>query len=319
MRGRIIGLSCGLGMSVIGWAHALSMPMGATQTAQVAEPLASDSIAIGPYRNGAAQLRQIDGRLTRTAWRIGGSDATTLQVMGPLRAQLKNQSYDIAFECETTACGGFDFRYALAVISEPEMHVDLGDFRYLLAEKAGPTGTDHVMLLVSRSTESSFVQMTEVGPYDPNAVTTAASSKSPEPDVPATQAVTETATPDFDTTLEADGQVALDDLVFETGAATLGPGPFPSLTALAKYLAAHSDRTITLVGHTDAVGPLNVNVAISKKRAQAVVDSLVADYGVNAGQLSAQGVGFLSPRASNLTDAGRTENRRVEAILTSTQ
>ena len=36
-------------------------------------------------------------------------------------------------------------------------------------------------------------------------------------------------------------------------------------------------------------------------------------------QIRADGVGFLAPRASNLTDSGRTQNRRVEVILTSTQ
>ena len=46
---------------------------------------------------------------------------------------------------------------------------------------------------------------------------------------------------------------------------------------------------------------------------------LIGAYGIPAAQLDAQGVGYLSPIDSNLTEEGRQKNRRVEAILTSTQ
>lgn len=304
-------------------AGALTLSRPATQTAQVSEPLASDRLATGPYTGTRDGWSAVEGRLTRTAWRIRGSDATTLQLLEPLRRKLRSEGFDILYECDTDACGGFDFRYALTVISEPEMHVDLGDFRYLAASKGQGATRQSIALLVSRSAESGFIQVTEIGPFDPAAVTAAVSTKSPDPVEPVAspQPLPQPATriSDLATAIEAQGAVPLDDLVFQTGAATLGPGTFKSLTELSAYLAAHPDRVVTLVGHTDAEGPLDVNIAISRKRAQAVVDRLVTDYGVNRSQLAAQGVGFLSPRASNLTAEGRTENRRVEAMLASTR
>ena len=76
---------------------------------------------------------------------------------------------------------------------------------------------------------------------------------------------------------------------------------------------------MVLVGHTDAEGALEGNIALSKRRATAVMERLVSVYGVEAAQVSADGVGFLSPLASNLTADGRAQNRRVEVVLTSTE
>jgi OOP family OmpA-OmpF porin len=110
--------------------------------------------------------------------------------------------------------------------------------------------------------------------------------------------------------------MALDDLTFATGSAQLGAGTFASLQAVAGYLADHPDRTLALVGHTDASGDLAGNVALSKARADSVRERLIRDYGAPSDRLTAEGVGYLAPRASNLTDEGRTRNRRVEVVLT---
>ncbi len=72
-----------------------------------------------------------------------------------------------------------------------------------------------------------------------------------------------------------------------------------------------------LVGHTDAEGALEGNISLSKKRAAAVKARLIDVFGVPEAQIDAQGVGYLVPVASNLTDDGRMMNRRVEAILNS--
>jgi OOP family OmpA-OmpF porin len=118
--------------------------------------------------------------------------------------------------------------------------------------------------------------------------------------------------------LEDLGHVVLSDLDFVSGAVSLGNGPLASLDAVAAYLIANPSRQITFVGHTDATGPLDVNIALSRRRADAARSYVVA-RGVPADQVAADGVGFLSPRASNLTPAGREANRRVEAVLISTQ
>jgi OOP family OmpA-OmpF porin len=63
------------------------------------------------------------------------------------------------------------------------------------------------------------------------------------------------------------------------------------------------------------VGTLENNIALSRARAEAVRQHLVEALGVDPAQVSATGIGYLAPRATNATAAGREANRRVEAVL----
>ena len=84
---------------------------------------------------------------------------------------------------------------------------------------------------------------------------------------------------------------------------------------LAAFIQARPGLKLALVGHTDSTGGLDGNIAVSRKRAEAVRDRLIADYGVPSTNVQAQGMGYLAPIANNLTAAGREANRRVEVIV----
>jgi OOP family OmpA-OmpF porin len=81
-------------------------------------------------------------------------------------------------------------------------------------------------------------------------------------------------------------------------------------------MAQYPDQTISIVGHTDSSGGLDGNIAISRQRAAAVIKRLVVDFGAPRARLTAAGMGYLAPIASNLTQEGREANRRVEAVVT---
>jgi outer membrane protein OmpA-like peptidoglycan-associated protein len=68
-------------------------------------------------------------------------------------------------------------------------------------------------------------------------------------------------------------------------------------------------------GHTDSVGSDEMNMTLSRQRAQAV-QSALTQRGVSATQISIEGRGESTPVASNDTAAGRQQNRRVEMIFT---
>lgn len=284
----------------------LELPGPATLTAERGEERGDVAMPVEPWTDEGADAR-VEGPVLRRAWRIAAPALTTLQILAPLRDQLAQAGFEILFECEDIACGGFDFRYGLDLIEEPEMHVDLGDFRYLAARRAGGEGDEHLALVVSRSGSAGFVHLTRVGALDDTAITLA----TPERSLPA-------AAGPLEAELERTGRAVLADLVFATGAAELGPDPFPSLAALAAFLEARRDKTVVLVGHTDAEGALDRNISLSRRRAAAVADRLVSAYGVAPDQLRAEGVGYLAPIASNVTEDGRRANRRVEVVLTNT-
>ena len=281
----------------------LALPAGARLMAERVSDPGSYAVPTGPWQEetGIPVIRS-EGRVLRQAWRIPSPDLTTLQALAPLRAQLEAEDYEILFECSSARCGGFDFRFGTEVIPAPEMYVDLTAFRFLSAR--GPEG-DHVTLLVSRSSAASYVQVIQSGGK-------AGSEASPSPEesgpAPVTVSTAETAA------LETQGHMVLRDLSFESGSSSLGGGAVASLDAIAAYLAKTPDRRVLFVGHTDATGSLEANIAISRERANAAM-AYVRGKGIAAAQLGSEGAGYLAPVASNLTEQGREENRRVEAIL----
>jgi OOP family OmpA-OmpF porin len=308
MRAAVVTALCFAGAAT---AQELSLPAGAALMAETVEPATDVPFPTAAWGAFDPVTARAEGTVTRRVWRIPSESLTTLQILDPLRDELEAAGYAVDFECADIACGGFDFRFALDLIGEPDMHVDLGDFRYLAASQDGM----RVALVVSRSEAAGFVHLTAVAPedapFDVVPLTPVAPVAVPTTDIPPAGGLA--------AALAAEGHAVLEGLDFGTGASQLGPGPFPALDELAEWLRSNAEARAVLVGHTDASGALEANIAISRARAQSVRDRLVETYGIEPARLSADGVGYLSPRAPNDTEAGRQANRRVEVVLTATR
>ena len=274
----------------------------------------SYDLPTGPFDGVAVPSRVVEGALDQRAFQLDAPGLTTLAVMAPLRNQITAAGFSILFECAARLCGGFDFRFGTEVIPEPDMHVDMGDFRFLSAEKDG----EAISILVSRSAYSAYVQVTRV--------TSAPLSQAPAlavvemDDVEVTRGIGEAAgDPALGGALDDGGSAVLEDLIFASGSAVLTEGDYPSLAAVAAWLKANPTETLALVGHTDASGSLAANIALSERRAEAVAAVLIDSFGVDRARIAAEGAGFLAPRATNQTEEGRQKNRRVEVVVTSTR
>ena len=290
----------------------LDMPSNATLAAEDVAGLDSYAMPTGPWTPEGLPILTGTGEVRQQAWRIDASGLTTLQLMQPLTNQLAEAGFEVLFTCTDDECGGFDFRFATLVLPAPAMHVDLGDYRFVATQRVGDGATELLSILASRSSSAGFVQVIRVGASESGPVATA--------DAPAARAIsTPTITGDLAQTLETVGYFVLSDLAFQTGSAQLGDATFETLDNLAEYLVANPQRTVALVGHTDAVGSLEGNIALSKRRAGSVLERLVTNYDIPRRQLEAEGMGYLSPVATNLTEEGREANRRVEVIVTSTE
>lgn len=115
--------------------------------------------------------------------------------------------------------------------------------------------------------------------------------------------------------IQAEGKVSFYGIYFDTDKALVKPESAPTLSSIADYLKQNPATKVYVVGHTDNTGSYAKNLTLSRDRANAVVNELVAKYGVNKNQLIAEGVSSLSPIAPNITEDGKAKNRRVEIVL----
>lgn len=111
--------------------------------------------------------------------------------------------------------------------------------------------------------------------------------------------------------LEKGKKVVLKGVNFEFNKATLTNESETILTMAYNALVANPDVQVEISGHTDDVGSQQYNQELSLKRAQAVKNWLV-QQGIASNRMKAVGKGENEPVASNATDAGRAENRRIE-------
>jgi len=305
-------LILGLYVPTASLALELAMPEGSVLAFDDVAEQGSYALPDGPYLDDALSTRRINGYVSRQAWHLSGDGISSEQLIAPLRSQLEAAGYGILLDCDAASCGGFDFRFATDVLPAPDMFVDLVNYRFISAMRETSNGTFAVSALASRSDVQGYTQLIAVQPgnaADPLQV----SEPEGVPVVPAVQIPADVS--DVVKTLQTTGHVVLGDLAFETGSANLAAGTFASLKAIANFLIASPDARISLVGHTDNIGSLEGNIALSEKRAIAVRERLVQNHGITPERFEARGVGYLSPVASNLTDEGRTANRRVEAVL----
>lgn len=105
------------------------------------------------------------------------------------------------------------------------------------------------------------------------------------------------------------------DVKFDFDKATVKQDSYSDIENLAEFMKQFPQTATTVEGHTDSVGNAAYNQKLSERRAAAVRDTLVNQYGVEAERINAVGYGKDRPVADNATSEGRAINRRVEASV----
>ncbi|WP_028296812.1 OmpA family protein [Olivibacter sitiensis] len=103
-------------------------------------------------------------------------------------------------------------------------------------------------------------------------------------------------------------------ILFGFDQSTLQPNAQTNINNLVKSLNSNPDTDILVIGHTDNKGTEQYNQGLSERRAKAVRDYAVAQ-GLASGRIKTEGKSFNEPIASNDTEEGRAQNRRVEIVI----
>jgi OmpA-OmpF porin, OOP family len=258
---------------------------------------------------------KLAGRITRLGY-MAPPGRSTLEIMTNLRAGLVRRRWRPTFECigadqRTTAdrCGDV-FKFAAEELFQKmraEQHrlslgvTELATMRYVIGTAPYSGKNLNIAIVVaegsnSRQPISVFVHVVEPRTVDTNQI-----------DLSLTADM-------MLESIKSDGRVAVYGILFDTDKAAIRADSAPALAEIAKALKANPQLKVYVVGHTDNSGTVARNLALSQERADSVVQALIAQLGIAANRLAAKGVAQFAPVATNETDAGRAQNRRVEIV-----
>ncbi len=105
------------------------------------------------------------------------------------------------------------------------------------------------------------------------------------------------------------------DLTFPINRENIDNEDKEKLKVLGTFLEKYPKTTAVIEGHADDVGDSDANLALSKKRADSVVDYLIDGFKINRSRLTAVGYGETRPIADNSTEEGKRMNRRIDAVI----
>lgn len=108
--------------------------------------------------------------------------------------------------------------------------------------------------------------------------------------------------------------LTLGDVLFEFGSSALRSQGMKSIDDLANFLQEYPERNVMIEGFTDNIGSEAYNMNLSRNRANSVKSELIK-RNITESRIRINGYGFQYPVASNQTEAGRQQNRRVEIII----
>ena len=118
-----------------------------------------------------------------------------------------------------------------------------------------------------------------------------------------------------------EGEIKLtapENITFDTNSYVVKPQFRKTLDSVAAVLNTYPDSTIVVSGHTDTTGTDAINNPLSVNRASSVA-SYLESQGISTSRITSRGYGSKQPIASNATEAGRAQNRRVEIAIIANQ
>ena len=265
----------------------------------------------------AAKSERWEGKLTRLVY-LAPDKRTPLEVARNYEQELAKGGFRTLYACAGDACGPAR-GLSLAGLIDPQLkygnagpydfgtlalYGQLDGARYLVARRtAGGSETSLFVYTGLRTLPMPpetvnravvVVGIVERAAMDTGMVTVDASAMS--------KAIAEA------------GHVALYGIYFDTNKADVKPESTAALKEIATLLQREPALTLLVVGHTDSTGDYAANLALSDRRAAAVIQALTTAHGVEAARLKPAGAGMMAPVASNQTEAGRAKNRRVELV-----
>jgi OOP family OmpA-OmpF porin len=266
-------------------------------------------------REYAAAPLVAEGRRTRI-WYEAPGDTSSLEIFRNYATELTAQGFSLLYDSskdpQLGKWNGFLNAYSF---NRAPLTTNRSQFVFT---GAAMDGINMLSAKRERQGQTTFVQLVSVQWDKPNITYKAQRGAYVALDLvdvgQLTQNMVSVSAADMSNAIASTGRIALYGILFDTGNASLKAESVPALEEIAKLMKSNTSLKLRVVGHTDNQGALDSNIALSKRRAEAVTAALASTYGIAAQRLSAFGVADLAPVASNSAEEGRAKNRRVELV-----
>lgn len=252
------------------------------------------------------QILSVEGKVTRINYKCPPGK-TALEVMRNYEQALAASNFKVIFQCKGADCGSSEGLDMGAYIINSGK-ISPGGFggssfnpknRYLLAQREQGGENVYVMLYVMEDESNGytpvFEQVVEMKPMQTGQVKVLDAAA-------------------MEQSLTATGKVSIYGVYFDTAKAEIKPDSQAALSEMVKLMNADPALKVYIVGHTDNIGTLPVNLELSQRRADAVVQALAAAK-ISPDRMLAKGVASLAPVSTNASEQGRSLNRRVELVV----
>lgn len=271
-----------------------------------------------PVSTDPKEIRRVEGSLHRTTYVLANTPEerrTTVEVFRNYEQALKDAGFtNIWTGDQASIRNGPPSASYFPESDKKELLTGIKERRYLAAEKAGLYAA---VFIAERQWDQTFRKSDPSNPFKAD-VKLPAGTIVIQVDLINTQPMEEkmviVKAAEMENKLSDTGRIALYGIHFDFNKADLKPESDPTLDEIAKLLKASPALKLLVVGHTDHVGTFEFNQDLSQRRAASVVKELTSKYGIAANRLTPHGASFISPVATNKTEAGKALNRRVELV-----
>ena len=273
------------------------------------------TIALGKARSSSelVESRMVEGTITRLTYKVPLGRAS-LEVIRNYGQELQALGFAVIFSGGKDELGSYfaeaaGYKEIKWPPNVPALTLNSDSQQFLALEKKGAGGSTDVTVALY-AVENRFwasdlknvekgqvllqVDVVDSAPMEEKMVTVAAEEMAQK--------------------ISASGSIALYGIYFDSDKTDLKPESSLTLEQIARLLNDNAELKLLVVGHTDNVGTFDYNRELSSRRGAAVVAELTAKYGIAANRLTPVGVSYASPVASNYTEEGRAQNRRVELV-----
>jgi len=256
------------------------------------------TLPLGEVVDGKMTKSQpLEGKITRIVY-VAPAGRSVVEVFRNYQGALQKGGFATLFTCGPQGCGsGVGNAYANSGDNLDYWGPEHG-IHYVSAKLPRPEGDVYVSLLTDDLGPDSRVDaelyVIEMKPMQSDLIRVDAASLAND--------------------INRTGHASVYGIYFDTGKADVKPESDAAMKEIAKLLQGDPKLKLYVVGHTDNQGTLDMNMDLSRRRADAVLAALTTKYGVPAGRLRSYGSGPYSPVASNDNENGRAKNRRVELV-----